>query len=297
LLVVGCDQADKAASEAKPDASASVSKAKASDEAKSPEPAVDPAPEPAPEPAVDPAPEPAVDLAPEPAPEPAVDPAPEPAPEPAERIAAIVPEAVITLQTDVAAGTWKPIADEPGMFAKRGSTDPGLRFETLAVTHEGKTQTLALWVMYPDTQAIHAALFSGTEGAHELVWLKRSFVEQPDPPDNLLLPYAVAIGPERLGILHAPYQVGCGGGPKCDDAVESQLFEVTAEGLKPIWRTRAPYCVPEAERDHIDPKQCLISFAAGEVPELLDLVMTITSRKQPDEVSRFVYRSGRYEPK
>ena len=126
------------------------------------------------------------------------------------------------------------------------------------------------------------------------MWLKRSFVEQ---PDDLLLPPVVAIGPERLGILHAPYQVGCGGGPKCDDAIESQLFEVTAEGPKPVWRTRAPHCVPEAERHPIDPNQCLIRFEAGEVPEVLDWVMTITSRKNPDEVSRFVYRSGRYEPK
>ena len=114
----------------------------------------------------------------------------------------------------------------------------------------------------------------------------------------MLLPRVVSTGPERLGILFTPYTVGCGG-EGCEEGEEpanTQLFDVTPDGLTLVWSRSGAGCVPEAERHAIAHDQCLVGFQAGESAEVHDLVLTLVS-KNKEKTERFVFRDGTYQPK
>jgi hypothetical protein len=233
----------------------------------------------------------------EPAVEPTVEPTlkpPTPEVAPGETLVAITPDTVLSFQADAPSTGWKADPEYPNEFKQGDAGGPNLMFTSHTFTSAGTPYTLAVWMLDADTQHAHAALFRGPTGAHQLVWRKPSFAEHLEAPDEMLLPSVVSTGPERLAILFAPYSVGCGGeGCEADEPHDSQLLDVTPDGLTVIW-SHAGGCVPEAERHPIAPDQCLVGFEAGESTDVHDLVLTMISERK-EQTERFVFRDGAYQ--
>lgn len=292
LALMACDSGTEPA---KPSADANPPAANTAEATENPKPVADATPTEVTPP--DPGEKPATDAAP-------VEPAPivEPPPaEPAvavEKLAAITPDLVLSFGADTPSVGWKADdADYPNEYKQGDKSYSELMFSAHTFTRAGTPYTLAVWVLQSDTQHAHAALFRGDAGAHQLVWRTPSFVEHADGPDDMLLPAVVSTGPESLAILFTPYMVGCGG-EDCDEseASDTQLFDVTPEGLTVVWSRKGSGCVPEAERHPVSPEQCLVGFQPGDVADTLELVVTLISRKK-EKTERFVLRDGTYQAK
>lgn len=209
-----------------------------------------------------------------------------------EIIAELVPETVVALQSSEAAAQWRQL--DAGLYERIGGDPLRVAFEVHAFELEGRPHHFAMWGFDDGSAAYHGALFEGVEGHFRPVWVQRSFIVEPDPPDEPHLPWILELGREHAIIVFVPDTIGCGG-EDCRHYVvfvDTVFLEITTHGVVEQFEVHGPGCWPAVGRRHVARNDCRVRTEPDAkndgVPDLV-----VESFGRTKRTRRFTYRHDR----